>query len=107
MFYENLIGSKVLVTTNAWFYAPDGKNYRAIFGTLKSVDEVKNVLGFTPSRSNANWMLQIGDCVVMGCQVMYLIKTDSVNTAPVEGWDSDAANGIKVFERPAAIYVTT
>ena len=28
------IGDKVLVTTDGWFFAPDGETYRAVFGTV-------------------------------------------------------------------------
>jgi hypothetical protein len=30
------IGSKALVTTDCWFIAPDGKNYKAAFGQVRS-----------------------------------------------------------------------
>lgn len=29
------IGDKYLITTRGWFFAPDGKQYKAVFGTLK------------------------------------------------------------------------
>lgn len=31
------IGDKVLVTTDDWFLAPDGENYKSVYGTVKGV----------------------------------------------------------------------
>ena len=31
------IGKKYLITTDDWFYAPDGNNYKSVFGTLTGV----------------------------------------------------------------------
>jgi hypothetical protein len=47
------INKKVLITTDRWFYAPNGKQYRAAFGTLKGVHEAGETLGFIHNRAHA------------------------------------------------------
>lgn len=99
-----LIGNKVLITTSNWFYGPDGKSYRAVWGTLKGVHEAGKTLGFIPNRSHANWFIEVGDMNIMGCQVMYVLKCDNKpNTDKTPDWQSDAINGLKEFDRPSAI----
>ncbi len=71
---KDLIGMNVLLTCSACFYAPDGVLYRGVWGKLKAVHEAKNVFGFVPNRAHANWIIEIGDMQIMGCQVLYSIK---------------------------------
>lgn len=100
---KEFIGSKVLITTSGWFYAPDGTEYRSVFGTLKAVHEVGKILGFIPNRSHANWFIEIGSMVIMGCQVMYLIKTDTVEMGRVKNW-SFTEGKVNEYEKPSSIY---
>lgn len=98
------IGKKVLVTTSDWFYAPDGLEYKAVFGTLKAIEESSKIVGFNTTRGHyANWVYTIGNLVVMGCQVQYIVYTDEVNsTQMVSDWHSDHG----VIQRPNRIYIT-
>jgi hypothetical protein len=104
---EKFLNKKVLVTTQNWFYGSDGKQYRSVWGTLKGVHEAGKTLGFIPNRSHANWFIEIGDMVIMGCQVMYLIQCDNINTSDVFDWvtDNQKENGINKYTRPTAIYI--
>lgn len=106
---HNLINKKVLITTQGWFYGTDGKQYKAVHGTLKGVHESGKTLGFIPNRSHANWYIEIGEMIIMGCQVMYIIQCDSVNTNNVIDWSTEleSEKGIKEYERPTAIFITT
>ena len=70
---KNLIGENVLITCGNWFYAPDGKQYRAVWGPLFSISEAKDKLGFSPGRAHANWFIEIGNMVITGCQVNYCL----------------------------------
>jgi hypothetical protein len=97
------IGHNVLVTTSAWFYGKDGKQYRAIYGKLRGVFAAKDLFGFTPNASHANWLLEIGDMVVMGCQVLYCIKCDDPYVGDTEDW-SNVNGDYKSFARPTSIY---
>lgn len=104
---RNYLNKQVLVTCQSWFYGKDGVQYRAIWGTLKAVHEVKEIFGFTPNRAHANWAVEIGDMVVMGCQVLYVIdcpiKPD-YKTVPHVMYDH--SNGLKLFNRPNEIYIS-
>lgn len=70
------IGDNVLVTTDSWFYAPNGKKYRAVWGELKAIRETESVLGIKTNAKSTNWYAEIGNMVIAGCQVHYIIKTD-------------------------------
>lgn len=101
---QQLVGKTVLLTVDNWFYAPNGKQYRAIFGTLRGVHTAEATLGVRPNGKSANWYIEIGDMVVAGCQVNYALRCDAVNFAPVGDYASDAEHGAKTFERPSHIY---
>lgn len=103
---KEFIGQKVLVTTNGWFYGTDGKLYRGAWGKLKAVHEAKDALGIIPNRSHANWFIEIGDMVIMGCQVLYIIKCE---TAPPENNIKDHSTGPEhgafEYQRPGQIFI--
>jgi hypothetical protein len=101
------INKTCLITTSGWFYAPDGRQYKAVWGTLKAIHEVSKAFGFIPSRAFANWFIEIGDMTIMGCQVLYVIACDKPNTDKILDWHSESKNEpIVEFERPTAIYIT-
>lgn len=103
---HNLINKKVLITTQGWFYGKDGRSYRGVHGTLKGVYEAGKTLGFIPNRAHANWFIEIGEMVIMGCQVMYIIECDTVNTNDVTDWITEGQTelGTEGQQRPTAIY---
>lgn len=74
------LGCKVLVTTDEWFFAPDGESYRAVFGTVKAIHTDKDTLGIETNSKSTNWYLEIGNMFIAGCQIHYAIKTDSVSS---------------------------
>ncbi len=71
-----------LITTDSWFYAPDGEQYRAVFGTVTSIETDENMLGIKTNRGSTNWYIIIGNMVVAGCQIHYCIKTKSASFEP-------------------------
>jgi hypothetical protein len=77
-----LVGDKVLITTNEWFFAPDGEMYRAVFGTIMAILTAEETLGVKTNSKSTNWYVQIGRMTVAGCQVHYCIKTDEVSQIP-------------------------
>lgn len=104
---NNLIGKSVLLTTSEWFYAPDGQNYKAVWGRLIGIHEAGKTLGFIPNRAHANWFIEVGKMIVMGCQVRYIVQCDEKpNTGRMRSWTSDAANGVKEFDTPSVIYIS-
>lgn len=76
-------GDKYLVTTDCWFIAPDGEQYRSAWGKceLKTTEEV---FGFSPSKPSTNWFLFIGNMIIAGCQIHYVVKCDNKPTIKTE-----------------------
>jgi hypothetical protein len=99
------IGSKVLVTTNNWFYTPEGTQCRAVFGTVKAILTDEATLGVKTNRGATNWYVEIGNMTIAGCQIYYVIKTDScvldkgfVDEVSVE------KDKINLFDAPSRVY---
>lgn len=101
---KHLIGKKVLVTTQHWFTGKDGLEYKAAYGELKAIHTSQETLGFTPSRQNTNWFIEIGSIVIAGCQVLYLIDCPDPNLCPVKAWTFSGEHGFKEYNRPSMIY---
>lgn len=99
----NHIGHNVLITTQNWFYAPDGKQYRAVWGTLKAIRTAEDNLGVRPRGPSTNWYVEVGDTSIAGCQVMYCIRTDVVNLGPAIDLNEHEGR-FTPNERPSAIY---
>jgi hypothetical protein len=97
-------GKKVLITTDNWFYAPNGKAYRAVFGTINAIVNSEQALGIRVNARSADWYVEIGDMLIAGCQIHYAIQTDSYNPCPVKDWTTDSASGIREYTRPSTIY---
>lgn len=104
---KDLIDKKVLVTTSNWFFGPDGLQYRAVWGTLNGVYEAGKTMGFIPNRAHANWYIQVGGLIIMGCQAMYVLQCD--NPPPSESikdWKTiEATAEIKEYTRPSQILI--
>lgn len=98
------IGKKALVTVDNWFVAPDGHQYRAVFGRVKGCYTAEETLGIRPNGKSTNWYLEIGDVTIAGCQIHYAIRTDVCSEQRPIDWQADAANGCKEYERPSSIY---
>lgn len=105
---KDYLNQKVLITTNNWFYAPDGMKYSAVWGTLKNIHEAKDVFGFTPNRNHANWFVEIGNMIITGCQVNYCVicptKPDFEKVKHAMYGHGDGA--YREFERMNEIYIS-
>lgn len=100
---------KYLITTTQWFYAPDGKVYRCVWGDVEILSD--GILGVKTNHHSANWFAKIGSesnhMVVAGCQIHYAIRCEEKpNTeGTVENWSADSASGIKIYNEPIRIYI--
>lgn len=101
------INQKVLITTSSWFIAPDGKEYRAVWGELKAIHEAGKALGFIPNRAHANWFIEVGSMIIMGCQVMYVTACpDKPDFKTVEHWTANSETGVVATHQvPTKIYI--
>ena len=89
------VGQKALITVDNWFYAPDGRGYRAVFGTVKSVPTCKET---------GRWHVEIGNAIVAGSQINYAILSDTCHAGRSMDWTADAGSGVREYMRPCAIY---
>ena len=97
------IGKPALITCDQWFFAPDGKTYQGVWGTIKAVHDSENVLGVRTNAKSTNWYIEIGNMIIAGCQVHYIIACDHCNFESVNdaSWGNE---GIKKYHRPSAIF---
>lgn len=66
-----------LITVDNWFYAPDGKQYRAVWGNVSIVSD--SILGIKTNVRSSNWFAKVGTednhVIIAGCQIHYAVKT--------------------------------
>jgi len=98
---------KYLITTDSWFIAPDGVQYKAVWGEVNIVDDT--ILGIKTNRGSANWFAKVGTekkhVIVAGCQIHYACKTEQEPfTGKVKDWSLDASN-YNEEETPTRIYI--
>lgn len=98
---------KYLITTDGWFYAPDGKQYRAVWGEVQILGDT--VLGIKTNRVSTNWYALVGtngrEAIVAGCQIHYAVRCETKpNTEPVDDYLTDGGKH-HVSERPTCIYI--
>lgn len=98
------VGEKALITTDNWFYAPNGKQYRCVFGTVKAVRTSEESLGVKTNAKSTNWYLEIGNVTLAGCQIHYAVRTDECFTGSVRDWMASHSEGYSEYTRPSAIY---
>ena len=67
----------MLVTTEGWFNAPDGDRYTGVFGRFGGVFSSEETLGIKTNARSTNWYAVIGNVIVAGCQIHYVVRTDS------------------------------
>lgn len=105
---DKFINQKVLITTSEWFVGPDGKDHKAVWGTLKGVYEAGKHLGFIPNRAHANWFYEVGDIIMMGCQVKYICLCSEQPKEDVQAWTFEKDDTLpKTYTAPFKILITT
>ena len=100
---------KYLVTTDSYFIAPNGSQYRAVWGEVEILPD--SFLGVQTNRNATNWYAKIGSekdhVIVAGCQIHYsVLCPNRPNDGVAEDWAMDATNGVKIGVTPSKIYIT-
>lgn len=98
---------KYLITTDGWFFAPDGKLYRAVWGNAEVMQD--DILGVKTNRNSTNWFLKIGSeanhIIVAGCQIHYAVRCEArPNDGPREDWVHHEGKPV-VSMAPSSIYI--
>ena len=99
---------KYLITTSSWFIAPDGQQYRAVWGDVKILED--SFLGIKTNRNSVNWFAKIGSennhIIIAGCQIFYAVRCESKPALDkVRDWHLDGS-GFKEASTPSRIYFT-
>ena len=76
---------KYLINTDSWFTAPDGKNYKAVWGDVEIVDD--SILGLKTNRMSTNWFAKVGSedkhVIIAGCQIQNAMINLTQNRARI------------------------
>jgi hypothetical protein len=101
------MNGKYLITTDNWFYGPDGKQYRGVWGEVQIFDD-NQILGIKTNMRSTNWYAKVGTeenhVIIAGCQIHYAIKCEQ---KPREGSVIDFSievGEIKDYRRPYQPY---
>lgn len=98
------VGDKVLLTTQNWFYAPDGREYRGVHGTVRAIQGDEQTLGIRTNARSANWYIEIGCMTIAGCQVFYAVRCDDFNFGEARDWSKNDQGVCKSFLRPCCVF---
>lgn len=75
-----------LITTDAWFIAPDGRQYRAVWGNVEIIPD--DFLGIRTNAKSSNWFAKVGNddnhVIIAGCQIHYAIKCHEIPESNVD-----------------------
>jgi len=70
---------RYLITTDQWFLAPDGAEYRGVWGEVKILPD--DYLGVKTNRNATNWYVKVdtedNHLIIAGCQIHYAIKSET------------------------------
>lgn len=96
-----------LITTDAWFYAPDGLKYKAVWGNVEILED--SILGVKTNRNSSNWYAFVGSkengMIVAGCQIHYAVKCkNKPNSEKVMDFTYGDGKSFE-YERPSEIYI--
>jgi hypothetical protein len=94
------VGRKVVVTTDNWFYGPDGRQYRSIYGTVRGVFNDEQTLGIRTNNRSSNWYARIGGIVVAGCQIHYVVAASEPPPELVSDFSNENGN-VTHYTRPS------
>lgn len=98
---------KYLITTDNWFYAPDGKQYRSVWGDIQIVSD--SILGIKTNVRSSNWFAKIGSednhVIVAGCQIHYACKSENKpSLESVEDYTVGSGSFLN-YSRPTSVYI--
>ena len=98
---------KYLITTDAWFLAPDGKQYKSAWGEVEIVSDA--ILGIKTNVRSSNWFAKIGSeekhIIVAGCQIHYACKSDEKPNVDLASDYQIEVGEVKIYNRPTHIYI--
>lgn len=100
----------MLITCDNWFVAPDGKMYKAVWGSVE-VKQDNDLLGIKTNARSTNWYAVVGTggkrVVLAGCQIHYAcVCPDKPNTGRAEQqYISSTNDSEKILMRECILYI--
>jgi len=79
-------GKNYIITTDGWFVASDGEQYKSVYGKCE-IKTTEDVFDFKPSRPSTNWFVlvtgtdssledSVSEMIVAGCQIHYALQVE-------------------------------
>jgi hypothetical protein len=98
---------KYLITADNWFFAPDGRQYKSVWGNVEVLED--SFLGVKTNRNSSNWFAKVGTeenhVIIAGCQIHYALKSDIKPIEQIVNDHTTGESGIVHYERPTYIYI--
>lgn len=95
-------GNSFLITTDNWFFAPDGSCYRAVWGKVQIFNS-EETLGVKTNVRSTNWYAIVGEgdkqVIVAGCQIHYAVMCNNKPNTP------DRVKEVRISESQAKAFV--
>lgn len=95
---------KYLITTDDWFFAPDGREYRAAWGEVEVLKEDETI-SYRINADPAKWFMRIGNeeshMIIAGDRIHYMIKSENPPSTE-ETFDFSSEGN---FRNPTRIYL--
>lgn len=101
---EGAKGQTVLINTDDWFIAPNGQQYKAVFGKLYDVCNSETTLGIKTNQKSTNWYACVGNMIVAGCQIHYVFVTDHCDCEKPYAREELVDGKIRFLEVPSRIW---
>lgn len=102
--------AKYLITTDNWFIAPDGLQYKAAWGVVEILQD--SFLGLKTNNRSANWFAKVGTeskhVIIAGCQIHYAVRcrnkpeNDKIDDFRI----NKNEDGVNYYNRPGYIYIS-
>lgn len=99
---------KYLISADSYFFAPDGQQYKAVWGEAQIVDDT--ILGIKTNRNSTNWYVRIGSdenhVIIAGCQIHYAVKSPIKPMKEPEYQQELHEGKVVQYSSPTRIYIT-
>lgn len=99
-------GVKYIISSDAWFFAGDGHQYKAVWGEVTILSD--EILGIKTNSRSTNWYVRVGTdenhVIIAGCQIHYAVRTDVRPVPIVKDYHIEKGEVI-YYEHPTNIYI--
>lgn len=101
-------GDKYLITTDAFFFTPNGRQCRSVWGGVEVLSD--DFLGIKTNHGSSNWFLKVGTdknhVIIAGCQIHYAVKCDTMpENNDYKDWTIVDGVGYQEYTRPSTMYI--